>query len=99
MVEGIETFDGMGLEAGRIALPSVTFPREAGALPSVLPQDATADAAFVAWLQSWLAISTMLNEMSASLGQPALYPYVVSVKVAQKLRLVDHLVKVWGKGK
>ena len=96
MVEGIETFAGMGLEAGRIALPSVTFPREAGALPSVLPLDVAADAAFLVWLQSWLAISTMLNEMSASLGQPALYPYIVSVKVAQKLRLVDHLVKVWG---
>lgn len=96
MVEGMETFEGMGLEAARIALPSVGFSPEAGALPSVLPQEPAADAAFLAWLQGWVAVSTMLNEMSASLGQPALYPYIVSLKVAQKLRLVHYLVKVWG---
>ena len=96
MVEGMETFDGLGLEARRIALPPLKFPVNAGALPSVLPQDPSADAAFLTWLQEWLALSTMLNEMSASLGQPALYPYVVSVKVAQKLRLVHYLVGMWG---
>lgn len=96
MVEGMETFAGLGLEVGRIALPPVAFPAEAGTLPSVLPQDEAADTAFLKWLQGWICLSTMLNEMSASLGQPALYPYVVSVKVAQKLRLVDWLVKEWG---
>lgn len=96
MVEGMETFEGFGMEVGRIALPSVVFPAEAGALPSVLPQDSRADAAFVTWLQGWVSLSTMLNEVSASLGQPALYPYVVSTRVAQKLRLVHHLAQVWG---
>lgn len=96
MVEGLETFEGLGLEARRIALPPAEFPVDAGALPSVLPQDAPEDVLFLKRLQQWVAVSTMLNEMSASLGQPALYPYVVSVKVAQKLRLVDWLVKVWG---
>jgi hypothetical protein len=99
MVEGMETFNGLGLETGRIALPPVAFPKEAGALPSVLPQEAAADAVFLTWLQGWVALSTMLNEISASLGQPALYPHVVSAKVAQKLRLVDHLVTEWGGGR
>jgi hypothetical protein len=98
MVEGLETFAGMGMEVGRVAWQPTPFPPEAGALPPGLPQDAKADAAFLTWLQGWLILSTVLNEMSASLGQPALYPYSVSLKVAQKLRLVDHLVKVWGGG-
>ena len=96
MVEGMETFSGLGMEVSRIALPAFTFPPEAGRLPLALPQNAAADAAFLTWLEGWVELATLLNEMSASLGQPAMYPYVVSVKVAQKLRLVDHLVKLWG---
>ena len=32
------------------------------------------------------------------LGEPALYPFVISVKAAQKLRLAHHYAQVWGLG-
>ncbi|TLD68746.1 hypothetical protein FEM03_21440 [Phragmitibacter flavus] len=99
ILEGSETFEGLGLETKRIALPVVNFPVEAGQLPNSLPQDEKADKAFVTWLQGWVSLSTVLNETSLSLGQPAVYPFVISTKVAQKLRLVDHLAKVWAAGK
>ena len=70
----------------------------AAALLTMLTEDEKADEDFLGWLQDWVRVSTMLNEMSASLGQSALYPYVVSVPVTQKLRLVDWLVKLWGGG-
>lgn len=98
IVEGLETFEGMGLETRRIALPPVNFAEEAGKLPSCLPQIPENDAAFLTWLQSWINLSTVLNETSVSLGQPSLYPFVISANVARKLRLVDHLAKTWGAG-
>ena len=43
-----------------------------------------------------MCLSTVLNEISLSLGEPALYPFVISVKAAQKLRLAHHYAKTWG---
>ena len=62
----------------------------------MLPQDGIADGEFLAWLQRWMCLSTVLNEISHSIGEPPLYPFVISVRVAQKLRLAHHLAKVWG---
>ena len=94
--EGLETCGDLGIEVPRIALPVVPFPAEAGALPASLAQSAEPDAAFLLWLQRWISLSTALNEISMSLGEPALYPFVISVRVAQKLRLIHHLAGVWG---
>jgi hypothetical protein len=96
ILEGLETCEGLGIEVKRIALPMVQFPLKAGALPSSLPQSAEADAEFLTWLQNWVCISTTLNEIATSLGEAPLYPYVISVRVAQKLRLVHHCAKIWG---
>ena len=92
IVEALETAHGLGLEPERIALPPATFPAEAGELPAMLKADAGANDKFLAWLGRWVCLSTVLNEISASLGQPALYPYVLSNGVAQKLRLIQWLV-------
>jgi hypothetical protein len=64
----------------------------------MLPQSAEDDKEFLSWLQRWVCLSTVLNETAASIGQPPLYPFVLSVKVAQKLRLVRYLVKLWSEG-
>jgi hypothetical protein len=95
IVEALETAEGLGLETDRIALPPAVFPPEAGELPSVLKADAQVNEKFLVWLGRWASLSTVLNEISASLGQPALYPYILSKGVAQKLRLIQSLV---GKG-
>ena len=94
--EGLETSESLCIETSRIALPAVQFPATAGALPASLAQSAELDGAFLHWLQRWISLSTALNEISMSLGEPALYPFVISVRVAQKLRLIHHLAGVWG---
>jgi hypothetical protein len=98
IVDGLETCENLGIQVKFIALPLVTLPVEAGFLPTILPSTIAADGEFLAWLQRWMCISTMLNEISNSLGESALYPFFISVRVAQKLRLAHHFAKVWARG-
>ena len=96
ILEGQEACDSLGLDLRHLSLPVAPFPADAGQLPNMLPQSAEADNAFLVWLHRWVCLSTVLNEIASSLGQPTLYPFVLSVGVARKLRLVHHLVKLWG---
>lgn len=96
ILDGLETCDSLGIKVQFIALPLVMLPGEAGTLPPMLPQNGIADGEFLAWLQKWMCLSTVLNEIAFSLGEPALYPFVISVRAAQKLRLAHHFAQVLG---
>ena len=96
IADGLETCESLGIQVKHLALDLVMLPGEAGSLPSMLPQSASADGDFLAWLQRWMCLSTVLNEISNSLGEAPLYPFVISVRVAQKLRLAHHFAQVWG---
>lgn len=95
IVDGLETCESLGIHVRHLALDLVMLPGEAGTLPSMLPQSGHADGEFLAWLQRWMCLSTVLNEISHSLGEAPLYPFVISVRVAQKLRLAHHFASVW----
>jgi len=95
IVDGLETCEELGIQVKHLALPLVMLPGEAGALPEMLPQNGQADGEFLAWLQRWMCLSTVLNEISHSLGEQALYPFVISVRVAQKLRLAHYFAGCW----
>jgi hypothetical protein len=99
IMDGLETCECLGIQVKHIALPLVMLPGEAGTLPAMLPQDGIADGEFLAWLQRWMCLSTVLNEIAHSIGEAPLYPFVISVRVAQKLRLAHHYAKVWGAAK
>ncbi len=96
ILDGLETCESLGIKVQFIALPLVMLPGEAGTLPPMLPQNGIADGEFLAWLQKWMCLSTVLNEIAFSLGEPALYPFVISVRAAQKLRLAHHFAQVLG---
>ncbi|MEZ0390538.1 MAG: putative zinc-binding metallopeptidase [Verrucomicrobium sp.] len=97
IVDGMETCETLGIQAQYLAVPLEILPGEAGFLPVVLPQNPAADDAFLSWLQRWQCMATVLNEVSGSLGEPALYPYGISVHVAQKLRLAHHFAGEWAR--
>ncbi|MEY4485053.1 MAG: hypothetical protein RL693_2505 [Verrucomicrobiota bacterium] len=99
IIDGIETCESLGIQVQHLALALVMLPGEAGTLPPMLEQSGVADGEFLALLQRWMCLSTVLNEISYSLGEPALYPFVISVRVAQKLRLAHHYATVWGRKK
>jgi hypothetical protein len=98
IVDGLETCESMGIQVQHLAVPLMILPVEAGFLPTILPSTAALDGAFVALLQRWLCLSTVLNEISHSLGEPPLYPFVITVPVAQKLRLAHFYAQAWGPG-
>lgn len=98
IIDGLETCESLGIQVQFIALPLVILPAESGALPAMLPATPAEDGEFLAWLQRWMCLSSVLNEISFSLGEPALYPFVISVKAAQKLRLAHHYAQAWGLG-
>jgi hypothetical protein len=95
LMDGVETFEGLGLESERVTLPAVQFSAEDAALPPVLAQDPAGDAAFLVVLGKWLQVAAALNEMAASTGQPMMYPYVVTPGVVGKLRLIHYYVQLW----
>lgn len=97
IVDGLETCECLGIQVKHLTLPLVMLPGEAGTLPTMLPQDGTEDGEFLARLQRWMCLSTALNEISHSLGEQPLYPFVISVRVAQKLRLAHHFAQVWAR--
>jgi hypothetical protein len=70
--DGLETCEGMGIDVKHLALPLVILPVEAGFLPTTLVSTLKEEGAFLAWLQRWMCVSTVLNEISHSLGEPAL---------------------------
>ena len=98
IVDGLETCEELGIQVKHVALPLVMLPVEAGFLPTMLVSTLAEEGEFLAWLQRWMCVSTVLNEIALSLGEQALYPFVISVRVAQKLRLAHHYAKVWGLG-
>jgi hypothetical protein len=96
IVDGLETCESLGIHVKHLALPLVMLPAAAGTLPPMLPQCGIADGYFLARLQRWMCLSTVLNEISHSMGEQSLYPFVISVRVAQKLRLAHHYATIWG---
>jgi len=97
IADAVETCESLGLQVQHLTVPLVMLPGTAGTLPSMLPQSGAADGAFLAWLQRWMCLSTVCNEISRSLGEATLYPFVISTRVAQKLRLAHHFAQEWGR--
>ncbi|MCB1224489.1 MAG: putative zinc-binding metallopeptidase [Verrucomicrobiales bacterium] len=92
MADGLETANALGLQTQASPIDLTRFPAEAAQLPPMLSPEPEADAHFLTMLHRWAALSTVLNEISQSLGQPPLTPQVLSVPIAQKLRLIHWLV-------
>lgn len=99
IVDSLESCESLGLQVKHLSLPLITLPLEAGALPEPLATQPAEDGNFLAWLQRWMCLSTVLNEISDSIGEPPLYPFMISVRVAQKLRLAHHYAQQWRRTK
>ena len=79
IIDGMETFRayGIGLEG------------QAGRLQDdpYLSQDVQA------MTDVWVAVSVALNSMNRGMGQPDLYPFVLSARVIDKLAFVHQLIQ------
>lgn len=48
--------------------------------------------AFLAWINAWVVLTTVLNETARSMGQPDIYPFVMNKAVVTKLHFVHRVV-------
>ncbi|WP_341908683.1 putative zinc-binding metallopeptidase [Polaromonas sp. YR568] len=86
MRDAIDTALSFGLSVDRFDLEFTPFTLDA----LYQPDHATAPQ-FLDFLNHWTRLTTMLNEMSRSMGQPDFYPFVLPRDVIAKLHFI-HLV-------
>ncbi len=91
ILDGLETCESFGLQLGSGAMEVTPFPKESAVLPENLPQNPAEDQKFLTWLHRWVRRAPMFNEISASLGQPAMYPFVLSLPAVRKLRFIHYV--------
>ncbi len=86
MRDTVDTALNFGLDVEKPQLESASFG------PSALyrPDDADAQR-FLKFVNGWTRLTTLLNEMSRSMGQPDFYPFVLTQRVVAKLQFI-HLV-------
>lgn len=98
IVDAFETCENLGIRGGGVDLPLTILPIEACALPCCLTTSTVEDRDFLSWIQRWICLSAVLNEISRSFGTDALYPFVISVPIARKLRFAHYLAALWKSG-
>ena len=86
VVDSLDTALGFGLEAEDLEAEVEPFTRR----DLYAPDDPAADT-FLYLLNAWIEMTTVLNELARSMGQPDFYPFVMSRPVVAKLHFV-HLV-------
>ena len=96
MIDGTETARSFGLDGQAVPIPFTPFPTEAVTLPNQLewPEDEKEE--FLTLLHDWAKLSPAINEIVASLGHPAFYPFVFSDSIIRKFFFVHHMVKFHG---
>lgn len=48
--------------------------------------------AFLDWINAWVILTTVLNETARSMGQPDVYPFVMSREVVRKMHFVQRVI-------
>lgn len=85
-VDALNTALGFGLDVEDLEFESEPFTKE-----SLFDPDSPDATRFLALINSWVELTAVLNELARSMGQPDLYPFVLSKPAVKKLHFV-HLV-------
>jgi hypothetical protein len=88
MRDGMDTARSFGLEASDIVVDKP--PYTLGALWDSTRPGAQA---YLDFINNWLSITTVLNELSGSMGERDFYPFVLPAAAVAKLQLVHEVVK------
>ncbi len=90
MRDTVDTALSFGLSVEQFDLEFTPF-----TIDAVYQPDHPGAEQFLAFLNHWTRLTTMLNEMSRSMGQPDFYPFVLPRDVVAKLQFI-HLVVTSG---
>jgi hypothetical protein len=95
ITDGAETALNFGLNPEGVPIPFTPFPKEAMDLPAGLNWTGDEQKSFHKKLEAWSKLAPALNEMVASLGHEAFYPFVFSVEIVQKFSFVHYMVETF----
>ena len=84
----LETVASFRLDTNAVPLKITPFGPET--LYGHAPREA--GAAFLAWINAWVVLTTVLNETARSMGQPDIYPFVLNAPAVTKLHFVHRVV-------
>ena len=84
----LETVASYRLDTTSVPLKVTPFGSEA--LHPRAPE--AAGRAFLAWINAWVVLTTVLNETARSMGQPDIYPFVMNQPAVTKLHFVHRVV-------
>jgi len=90
MIDALDTAVSFGVSARAIEATFDHF--EADALAQTAPPNAADASAFLGFVNAWVELATVLNELSRSMGQPDFYPFVLSAAAVRKLHFVHRVV-------
>jgi hypothetical protein len=96
MIDTLDTAGSFGLDATQVGLGYAPFTRavlggSSGPAAPLEPAPAVDDE-FLAFVNAWLKLTGVLNELSRSMGLPDFYPFVLSGPAVRKLHLVHRVV-------
>jgi hypothetical protein len=86
MMDAVDTALGFGMSAREMDLDYQPFP-----LSTLYDPEHPGGTAFLSFVNAWIELAGMLNELSRSMGQPDFYPFVLPPAVIAKLHFI-HLV-------
>lgn len=93
MVDTLDTALSFGLDADDVELDYERF----GVQALYAPQHPDAPR-FLSFVNAWLELTGVLNELSRSMGEPDFYPFVLPAAAVRKLHLVHLTVSEAGRG-
>lgn len=97
MTDGIETARCFGFDSRAVPIPFTPFPAESAMLPGSFKWSKGEGRRFLSKLHDWAKLAPALNELGASLGHSAFYPFVFSQMTIRKLCFVHYVVQQLGK--
>jgi hypothetical protein len=87
MLDSLGTAMSFGLSSDAVAMPFDPF------TPDTLYQGGPEESAgFLVFLNSWIKLTAVLNELSRSMGQPDFYPFALPRAAVAKLHFVHTLI-------
>jgi hypothetical protein len=88
MVDTVDTALSFGIDADDVEIEAEPWTRDA----LWRPEDCDAEA-FLGFLNAWVELTAVLNEMARSMGQPDFYPFVLPRPAVAKLQLIHAIVR------
>jgi hypothetical protein len=88
MLDTLDTAFSFGLDAAHVDIEYEAFTME-----ELFATDDPGGEAFLAFMNGWIRLTGVVNELSRSMGEPDFYPFILSKAAVRKLHFVHLVVK------